>query len=247
MRQPSKGEQYHDTGVVLRTYRLGESDRIVVLLTEQHGKVRAVAKGVRKTRSKFGSRLEPMSHVELLLYRGRDLDIVNQAGSVEPLSPLFNSLDKTSQGLAILEAVDHLALDREPNPALYRMLVGGLRTVASQDSPLTVPAFFLKLLAHEGVAPQLNQCVRCGENDEVTELVAIDLNEGGVLCRTCRSGATVSPEALTIMRLVLGGGLTEALDLPEGPATHEVAGLASHALEHHVERRLKTAAVFERA
>jgi DNA repair protein RecO (recombination protein O) len=109
-------ELYRDQGVVLRTYKLGESDRIVVILTAEHGKVRAVAKGVRKTRSKFGARLEPMSHVKLLLYRGRELDIVSQAESVEPLAPMLSSLDRASQGMAAIEAVDQLALDREPNP-----------------------------------------------------------------------------------------------------------------------------------
>lgn len=247
MSGPRRGELFHDTGVVLRTYRLGESDRIVVLMTERNGKIRAVAKGVRKTRSKFGSRLEPMSHVKMLVYRGQQLDIVSQAESVEPLSPLFNSLDRASQGLAVLEAVDHLALDREPNPDLYRMLVGGLRTIATRESALTVPAFFLKLLHHEGIAPQLSNCVRCGEGDDVTELVSIDLAEGGVLCRQCRSGTTVSSEALALMRRVLGGELSAALDEPESSATHEVAVLAGRALEHHVERRLKTAAIFESA
>src|SRR5215213_11273157 len=83
---------YRDSAVVLRTYRLGEADRIVVLLTEHHGKVRAVAKGVRKTKSKFGARLEPLSHVRLLLYQGRELDIVSQSEYVEPLAPLLSSL-----------------------------------------------------------------------------------------------------------------------------------------------------------
>jgi len=106
---------------VLRTYKLRESDRIVVFHTAENGKVRAVAKGVRKTKSKFGARLEPMSHVKLLLYRGRELDIVSQAESVEPLAPLLSSLDRASQGLAVLEAVDQLSLEREPNAALYNL------------------------------------------------------------------------------------------------------------------------------
>ena len=118
---------YRDVGVVLRTYKLRESDRIVVFHTAENGKVRAVAKGVRKTKSKFGARLEPMSHVRLLLYRGRELDIVSQAEAVEPLSPMLSSLDRASQGLAVIEAVDQLSLEREPNPQLYRMVVGVLR------------------------------------------------------------------------------------------------------------------------
>jgi DNA repair protein RecO (recombination protein O) len=89
---------YRDTAVVLRTYKLGEADRIIVLLTEHHGKVRAVAKGVRKTKSKFGARLEPMSHVQLLLSQGRELDIVSQAESVETLAPLVGDLDTSPTG-----------------------------------------------------------------------------------------------------------------------------------------------------
>ena len=126
---------YRDTGVVLRTYKLGEADRIVVVLTEHHGKVRAVAKGVRKTMSKFGARLEPMSHVRLLLYHGRELDIVSQAESVEPLAPLLASLDRASQAMAVLEAADQLSLEREPNPVLYRMVVGVLRTTVTSNVP----------------------------------------------------------------------------------------------------------------
>ena len=104
---------YSDKGVVLRTYKLGESDRIVVLLTEANGKVRAVAKGVRKTKSRFGSRLVPLSHVSVLLYRGRELDVVNQVEPLEPAGPLRNNLDKMTQGIAMLEAVEQLTPDRE--------------------------------------------------------------------------------------------------------------------------------------
>ncbi|MGA1034679.1 MAG: DNA repair protein RecO, partial [Ilumatobacteraceae bacterium] len=103
------GDLYRDRGVVLRTYKLRESDRIVVFMTEEHGKVRAVAKGVRRTTSKFGSRLEPMSHVEVLFRRGRELDIVSQAESVDPLTPLLSGLDRASQGIAVVEAVDQLS------------------------------------------------------------------------------------------------------------------------------------------
>ena len=142
MSNPSRGEVYRDVGVVLRTYRLGEADKIVVLMTAEHGKVRAVAKGVRKTRSKFGARLEPMSHVRLMLYRGRDLDVINQADSVEPLAPLLSSLDRASQGMAAIEAVDQLAIDREPNPRLYQQAVGVLRTIAEHPSPMNVAAFY---------------------------------------------------------------------------------------------------------
>lgn len=236
---------YRDTGVVLRTYKLREADRIVVIHTRDNGKVRAVAKGVRKTKSKFGARLEPMSHVNLQLYRGRELDIVTQAESVEPLAPMLSSLDRASQGLAVLEAVDQLSLEREPNPQLYRMVVGVLRTIADKPSPINVPAFYWKLLAHEGMRPQLDVCIRCGESEPEAQLVAFDLNEGGVMCRACRSGQSISSGALALLRDILGGRLSHALAQEESPITHEVSGLAIRALEFHIERRLKAVAMFE--
>ncbi|CAB4877127.1 unannotated protein [freshwater metagenome] len=234
---------YRDTGVVLRTYKLAESDRIIVLLTEGHGKVRAVAKGVRKTGSKFGGRLEPMSHVRLLLHQGRELDIVNQVDTVESLAPLMVDLDHMTKGMAVLEAVDQMAMDREANPRLYRMLVGVLRTIATNDSPLVVPGFFWKLLALEGVRPELDVCVQCGAPEP---LVAFDMDHGGVLCRTCRSGAPISADALQLMRMILGGQLNAALAEPVSQAAHEVNSHATRAVEHHIERRLRSVAVFER-
>lgn len=233
---------YRDTAVVLRTYKLGESDRIVVLLTEEHGKIRAVAKGVRKTKSKFGARLEPMSHVRLLLSQGRELDIVSQADSVETLAPMMVDLDHLTNGIAVLEAADQMTLDREPAPHLYRMVVGALRTIAERSGPLVVPSFYWKLLAAEGVAPELDACVRCGE---AGPLVAFDMEQGGALCRACRTGAPLSAEALELMRMILGGRLNDALAEPASAATHEVASHATRSLEHHIERRLRTVAMFE--
>lgn len=234
---------YRDTAVVLRTYKLGESDRIIVLLTKDHGKVRAVARGVRKTKSKFGGRLEPLSHVSLLLSKGRELDHVSQAESIESLRHLLDDLDIATQGLAMVEAVDQLAPDREPVPHLYTMLVGALRTLAEKRSPLVVPAFYWKVLAAEGVSPQLDVCVSCGEEDN---LVAFDLDEGGVLCRTCRRGSPISAEALDLMRMILGGQLKAALATPASAVHHEVQNLATRAVEHHLERRLRSVSMFER-
>jgi len=153
---------YRDHGIVLRTYKLGEADRIIVLVTEHHGKVRAVAKGVRKTKSKFGSRLEPVSHVAVQLYERRELDIVTQVESVDHFRAIRDDLDRLGRAASMLEAVDQLALEREPNPALYRMLLGGLRTLASRDSELVTAGFFWKLLSLEGFRPVVDACVVCG-------------------------------------------------------------------------------------
>jgi DNA repair protein RecO (recombination protein O) len=234
---------YRDTGIVLRTYKLGEADRIVVFLTAEHGKVRAVAKGIRKTKSRFGGRLEPMNHVSLLLYQGRELDIVSQAETIDNPAPLLSDLDRLTQGLALIEAVDQVALEREPAPALYRMLAGALRTLEQRPSPLVVPGFYWKLLVHEGVRPELDACVSCGEPGP---LVSFDMGEGGVLCRSCRRGRAVSEDALRLTRMIVGGQLNAALAERPSTATTEVAHLATEALEHHLERRLRSVAMFER-
>ncbi len=231
---------YRDKGIVLRTYKLGEADRIVVLITAEHGKVRAVAKGVRKTKSRFGGRLEPLSHVSLLLYQGRELDIVSQAESIDHFKALHDDLGRLTRGIALLEAIDQVAQEREPSPRLYQMLLGGLRALATDDSPLLVGAFFWKLLGAEGVQPELDACVSCGAPEP---LVAFDLDQGGVLCRTCRRGAPLSSAALALLRRVFGGDLAAVLREPASSVTHEVDTLAVAAMEHHIERRLRTVGV----
>lgn len=228
---------YRDEGVVLRTWKLGEADRIVVIFTKGHGKVRAVAKGVRKTKSKFGARLEPTSHVSLQFYEGRELDIVTQAESIDHFRAIREDLDKLGRAVTMLEAVDQLAQEREPNPALLRMLLGAMATLSADASPLVVPGFFLKLLSLEGFRPVVDECVSCGAT---TDLVAFDLDTGGVLCHRCRRGTPISPGALELLQRVLGGGLAGALREPSSPATHDLEVLATRALEHHLERRLKS-------
>ncbi len=240
---------YRDDGVVLRTIRLGEADRIVTLATAGHGKVRAVVKGVRKTKSRFGGRLEPLTHVACLLYEGRELDVVTQAETLDHFRAVRDDLDRVSRATAMLEAVDQVLQEREPNHRVYQMLVGALRALAAPEvlPALIVPAFFLKLLAAEGVAPLLDRCASCGTSAAAAGgLVAFDLGQGGGLCRSCRRGAAVSPDAFTLLRQILGGGLNEALRQPASGASWEVEHLASQAMEYHLERRLRSLHVLDR-
>ncbi len=234
---------FRDTGVVLRTYRLGEADKIVVFLTERHGKVRAVAKGIRKTTSKFGARLEPLTHVDLLLWQGRsELDIVNQAEVVDSFRQTREDLTRLPRGLALLEVADQLAQERHPDPRLYSMLVGALRALSNPDADPTLLAasFFLKALVLEGAGPVLNECATCGEPDGAVELVAFDLVAGGTLCRAHRSGRPLSPAALALVRRILGGDLAAVLTGPPPPGADEVAELATEAMEVHLDRRIRS-------
>jgi DNA repair protein RecO (recombination protein O) len=232
--------QLRDDGVVLRTYRLGEADRIVVAMTAEHGKVRAVAKGVRRTGSKFGARLEPMSHVALMLWKGRgELMTVNQVEVIEHHWHLREDLDRLTAAMGMLEVVDQIAQEDHEDRAVFETLVKALRTMndPTRDPALIAPAFFLRILELEGAAPLLDACASCGADD--VELVAFDLTEGGALCRSCRRGRPLSPEALGLVRRILGGDLGSVLTGPPPPGATEVSELATAAMEGHLDRRLR--------
>ena len=172
---------YRDEAVVLRTWKLGEADRIVNLYTSHNGKVRGVAKGIRRTRSKFGARLEPMSHVAVQLYQGRsELETITQVETIDRFAGLRSDPVRFARASALVEAVDQIVPDRQPDPTCHLMLVRALSTVDESDSPLVAAAFMLKLLAHDGVQPALDRCVSCGAAEP---LVTIDFHQGGVTCR----------------------------------------------------------------
>ncbi len=242
---------YRDQGVVLRSIKLGETDRIVTILGQGSGKVRAVAKGVRKPGSRFGARLEPTSHLAFQCYRGRgDLDVVTQVETIDANRALREHYGSLTHAVSMLEATDQVAQEREPNPALYRMLVGALRTLADTPNPLVSAAFFWKLLSLEGFHPVLDACARCGDGEPFP---AFDLDEGGVLCAACgrvtgagserRSRRRLPVETLALVRRILGGELRGALAEPPSGVTIDTERLAVATLEHHLERRLRSAAL----
>ena len=229
---------YRDSGVIVRTHKLGEADRILSIITENNGKVRAVAKGVRKTRSRYGGRLELLRHLDLQFYTGRgDLDIVTQAETRDHWPQVRDNLDRLGKALTIAEAVDQIAQDKQPDSDLYRMLCGALDTLQNSDPVLVVPAFMLKLLAHEGVAPALDQCVIGGE---VADLEFFDPGIGGVTCAAHQRGRAISPSATELMSATLGGALAAVLEVQQAPHTDEVTSITHRLWEFHIERRLRS-------
>ena len=236
---------YRETGIVLRTYKSGEADRVVVLLTAGRGQVRAIAKGARKPTSKFGGRIEAPSHLDLQLHEGRgELHTVSQAVSIDLFRPIRDDLDRLMKAAVLCEVVDQFSRDSEHHDTgrLFQMLLGALRSLAENDSALLVPAFLLKVLALEGFAPQVNGCVTCGEVDD---LIAFDAVDGGLVCREHRRGTPVSPEVVPLLRRILGGGLAGALTEPASVATHQIDALARAVMEHHLERRLRSTRALE--
>jgi DNA repair protein RecO (recombination protein O) len=188
---------YRDDGVVLRTQKLGEADRIITLLTRQNGRIRAVARGVRRTKSRFGARLEPFTHVDLMIHPGRTLDVITQAEVIRAYGPpLAADYPKYTAGAAMLETAERLTpVESEPAIRQFLLLIAGLRALgdaagspldpgrvgrdpwgealedrlqAERDPRLVLDAYFLRSLAVAGYAPSLDACARCGAADGAT-------------------------------------------------------------------------------
>jgi len=231
-----------DEAIVLRTRKLAEADRIITLLTRQHGVVRAVARGVRRTSSKFGSRLEPFTHVDLQLAVGRNLDTVTQAVTRDPFGAAISAdYDRYTAASVMLETSEHLvAEEREPSVQQYLLLVGGLRAMtAGERRPGDVlDSFLLRSLAVAGYAPSFDACARCGLEGPHR---AFNPAHGGMLCPGCRlpGSAHPAPETVTLLGALLAGDwpLVETADVR---SRKEAAGLVSAYLSWHLERGLRS-------
>jgi DNA repair protein RecO (recombination protein O) len=236
---------YRDQAVVLRTQKLGEADRIVTMLTRRHGKVRAVAKGVRRTKSRFGARLEPFIHVDVQNYQGRELDVVTQAEIVDAFTRMMDDYDRYTAGTAMLEAAERLTEEREPTLRMYLLLVGALRSLDSgEHAPsLVLDAFLLRALSVSGYEPALDSCARC----EAAGPHRWFTREAGVVCSACRPPAAASPTVASVGLLsALLSGDWAAADAADTRTRRDASGLVSAYAEYHMDRRLRSLAMVDR-
>lgn len=228
---------YKEQGIVLRTMRLGEADRIVTLLTQGSGKVRAVAKGVRKTKSRFGGRLEPFTHVDLLLYRGRELDIVTQVEIITSHRAIREDYARFAAGEVVLEAADRVAQERERSVRLFMLALGALRALAGGDGDPAVIAdgFLLRLASLAGFRPSLSACAACGRPGPHARF---SISQGGLVCEKCRTGGAVRVGEGTVPYLA---GLLQEGPLPGAPreGRREGSGLVRAYVEYHFDRPLR--------
>ena len=233
---------YRDQGVVLRTHKLGEADRIITMLTRQRGLVRAVAKGVRKTSSRFGGRLEPFMHVDLQLAEGRTLDVITQ---VETMSAFARDLGLDypayTAGTAMLETAERLVPhDGEPAVQQYQLLVGALRALAERRQPpaTILDSYQLRALAVAGYAPSFSACARCGLEGTHRSFHAAS---GGMLCDGCRMPGSSAPSAGTVVLLAaLLAGDWPAVSTADERQRREAAGIVAAYLSWHLERGLRS-------
>jgi DNA repair protein RecO (recombination protein O) len=233
---------YREAGVVLRTHKLGEADRIITLLTRERGVIRAVAKGVRKTSSRFGGRLEPFMHVDLQLAEGRSLDIITQVETRNPFArDLGNDYPSYTAGPAMLETAERLVSeDGEPAIQQVQLLVGALKAlVGGRATPsLILDSYQLRALAVAGFAPSFDGCARCGEEGPHRSFHA---PSGGMLCPTCRVPGSAAPAATTVALLAaLLIGDWETVDLSDERSRREASGVVTAYVAWHLERGLRS-------
>ena len=249
---------YRDDAVVLRVHKLGEADRIVTLLTRRHGRVRAVGKGVRRTSSKFGARLEPGSHIDVQLHSRlpegqapaagrRGLDLVTQTESLGAYgAQLANDYPAWTAVSAICETAERLTEEGEPALRLYLLLVGALKALVARehDAGLVLDAFLIRAMANAGWEPALRECATCSAPGPHA---AFNVPAGGAMCENCRPPGSARPagETITLMTALLGGEWPVA-DASSAGHRREASGLIAAHLQWHLERGLRSLPLVDR-
>ena len=238
---------YRDEAVVLRTHPLGEADRIITTLTRTRRRVRADAKGERRTQSRFGSRLEPGMGIDVQCYEGRNLDTVTQAESLATYGQTI-ARDYTvyTAATVMVETAERLTEEHEPSTQQYLLLAGALRSLGGgeHEPGLVLDAYLLRSLAVAGWAPSFHDCAKCGGPGPHS---AFNIPAGGAVCPVCRppGSAAPAPETLRLLAALLSGDwvLADASDLR---VRREGSGLVTAFLQWHLERGVRSLRHVER-
>jgi DNA repair protein RecO (recombination protein O) len=231
--------QYRDEAVVLRTHKLGEVDRILTLLTKNHGQVRAVAKGVRKTTSRFGAKLEPFMVADLQLYEGKNLDTVTQVESLASYGKeIVADYSKYTAASAIVEAAEKLTRETSTSQH-YALLLGALRALARSDHETSqiLDSYLLRALALSGWTPTFDICTVC----EANPAVSFSIHSGAVSCSECSLPGAVrlSESGIRLLAALVGGDWTTI----ESASVHDksnASGVISAYLQWQLEKGLKS-------
>jgi len=231
---------YRDEAVVLRTHKLGEADRIVTMLSRQNGKIRAVAKGVRRTASKFGSRLEPFMVVDVQLYRGRTLDIVNQAESLGAYgADIADDYGRYTAASVMVETADKIT-DDDGSLQQYLLLVGALRSLSRREHPpgLTLDSYLLRSLSIAGWAPSFIDCAVTGAPGPHSAFV---VQLGGVVADAVAPPGAPRLDAATLALLgSLLAGDWEHAEASDARTSAQASGVIAAYAQFHLERTLRS-------
>lgn len=194
---------YNAPVLIIKSSDFGEADKLVTVFSETYGKLRAVARGIKKPKSSLRSCVQPFCYSQLHFYRGRDLELITQGKLLDFFGNSREDLERTLYSIYLMEVLDKSLLDRMPVPGLFRLTLHTLQSINNQGlNPLFIRRFELNLAVHLGYRPILNQCVSCGQREG---LAGFNLAEGGMICRDCAQASradliTMSGEGLAILR-----------------------------------------------
>jgi DNA repair protein RecO (recombination protein O) len=228
-------------GVVLRRFNYGEADRILVLYTLERGKVRVIAKGLRRPTSRLAGHLELFSRGEILLGHGRELDVVSQVQINNPYAGLRTDLERTAQAFVIAELLDAGTPDAHPQPELYQTLLDSLSAIEQQPRPdVASLQAQIHLLARFGFRPELQRCIHCRCELKPVENF-MDPRRGGALCPECArreaGGHAISVDTLKLLRILQRSGTPGSVNLKVSSGLVQAASLEMRTLSEHVLER----------
>ena len=237
---------YKTRGIVLKQMPLGEADRILTLCTRDRGKVRAVARGVRRTKSRMAGHLEPLTDVRVSVAEGRDLDHLSEVETVHSFRALREDLDRVSVAVYLCELADGFTAESSPSPEVFDLLLGTLGLLDDgETSPMLVHSFEIKLLGCSGFGPEVSLCVDCRSSLEPGDHL-YGCSAGGILCPACRvrSGEPLVPvslNAIKVLRFLQREGLRRASSLSVSAGlVGEIERLMSTYIRYVLERELKS-------
>jgi len=242
---------YKTEAIVLKRTNLGEADSIITFYTPNLGKIRAIAKGVRRPKSKLGGHLDLLTQSSLLLAQGQNLDVITQCQTIESFLPLRSDLWRTSCAIYVVELVDQFTAEEVENYPIYRLLQTALlRLCEAQSNELVLRYFELQLLSHLGYQPELHQCLNCraplalGRN-------LFSISGGGVVCPNCvkkeQLGRPISVDAIKVMRFLLKNDISSASRLKVSlDLSRELEQLMREYIRYLLEREVKSVGFLDR-
>ncbi|WP_343956959.1 DNA repair protein RecO [Yaniella flava] len=241
-------QSYRTHGIILRTYKLAEADRIIVVLTPDRGQIRAVAKGVRRTTSKFGSTLEPFMHTRLQLVPRRNLDMIAQSETIHPYGmTLTNDYDTFGAASAMVEAAEQLTRDEDARGGAhqYDLLHGAIAALGRRAAAptLLLTSYLLRALTIAGWAPTFGQCSRCGAPG-IHNWLSVSL--GGVVCDDCAPPQTpyVTDDVVQLLAALLAGDWPHVEHAQPGQM-RQVTSFVAEYLQYHLEKNLQSLSVMD--
>jgi DNA repair protein RecO (recombination protein O) len=245
-----RGRLFRDDAVVLRVQKLGESDRIITLLTRRHGRIRAVARGVRRTTSRFGGRLEPFGHVDVQFAEGRgSLHSISQVEGIALFGGgLTGDYPRYTAASAVAETAERLSPEeQEPSLRLFQLTLGAMRALAAgeHEAALVLDAYLLRAMAYAGWAPALRECAVCATPGPHR---GFSVPAGGSVCSDCRPPGAANPGAPTLaLMCALSEGDWAVADSSPVAVRREAGGLVAAHLQWHLERALRSLPLVDRS